>query len=974
MAGDSVMAKVADPEVTQAAGRQELTEHERPAADGVTPAADARRARRTTSPSTQQGQQDGSDLAAEPGSAGSGPPPAGSGEPGQASADGTQAGPAETGPAETADTRGGPAESEAAGTEAVGTEATDTGAAGTGAAGTEAAGTEAAGTEAAGTEAAGTEAAGTEAAERESEQAGDEAPAPGGRPASGTGAGRRRSGAGGSGRSGTGRGSRRDAPARAAAAGRQALADAGRQAIADASSAAGVRRRLARLGAARGGGVNPVLEPLLKSVRSTHPKADIRLIERAYDVAARQHAGQSRKSGDPYITHPLAVATILAELGMNHETLCAALLHDTIEDTPYTLTELRADFGEDIAALVDGVTKLDKVKYGDAAQAETVRKMVVAMSRDIRVLVIKLADRLHNMRTLRYLPRAKQEQKSREVLEIFAPLAHRLGMNTVKWELEDLAFATLYPKRYDEIARLVSERAPRREMFLQDVIEDVSNDLRDAKIKAQVTGRPKHYYSVYQKMIARNVGFDDIYDLVGIRVLVDSVRDCYAALGTVHARWNPVPGRFKDYIAMPKFNMYQSLHTTVIGPDGKPVELQIRTWGMHRRAEYGVAAHWKYKEEMTSGSVADLAWLRQLVDWQRETADPSEFLDSLRFDLGSAEVYVFTPRGEVIALPQGATPVDFAYAIHTEVGHRTIGARVNGRLVPLESALSNGDTVEIFTSKAPDAAPSRDWLSFVKSARARNKIRHWFSKERREAAAEAGKTAIARAMRKQGLPLQRLATADALNAIAQDLRYGDLSALYAAVGEGHVSAQSVVGKLIRSAGGFAGAQEDLAETALPTRAPRPQPVGDSGVVVEGAADVWARLSKCCTPVPGDQITGFVTRGNGVSVHRADCANLVHLLESEPERLVHVRWSPREGSQFLVAIQVEALDRTGLLSDVTRTLSDQHVNILSATVTTTRDRVAFSRFTFEMGDPKHLGHVLRAVRAIDGVYDVYRVTS
>ena len=743
------------------------------------------------------------------------------------------------------------------------------------------------------------------------------------------------------------------------------------------SGAAAVRRRLARLGTARGG-VNPVLEPLIRTVRTTHPKADVRLIERAYETAARLHAGQSRRSGDPYITHPLAVATILAELGMPHDTICAALLHDTVEDTQYTIGQLREDFGETIAALVDGVTKLDKVKYGDAAQAETVRKMVVAMSRDIRVLVIKLADRLHNMRTLRYLPRPKQEQKSRETLEIFAPLAHRLGMNTVKWELEDLAFATLYPKRYDEIARLVSERAPRREMSLQEVIEDVQEDLKDAKIKARVTGRPKHYYSVYQKMIARNVSFDDIYDLVGIRVLVDSLRDCYAVLGTVHARWNPVPGRFKDYIAMPKFNMYQSLHTTVIGPEGKPVELQIRTWRMHKRAEYGVAAHWKYKEEMVTGGAGadDLTWLRQLVDWQRETEDPQEFLDSLRFDLGGAEVYVFTPRGEVIALPQNATPVDFAYAIHTEVGHRTIGARVNGRLVALESTLSNGDTVEIFTSKAPDAGPSQDWLGFVQSARARNKIRHWFSKERREAAAETGKTAIARMMRKQNLPLQRLATGDALNSIATELHYTDLSALYAAVGEGHVSAQSVVTKLVKSVGGVEGAQEDLAEATVVSRTTtRPAPAtGDSGVVVEGSNDVWARLSKCCTPVPGDGITGFVTRGNGVSVHRADCVNLQHLLASEPERLVNVRWSPREGSQFLVGIQVEALDRTGLLSDVTRALSDQHVNILSATVSTTRDRVAFSRFTFEMGDPKHLGAVLRAVRSIDGVYDVYRVTS
>jgi GTP pyrophosphokinase len=770
-----------------------------------------------------------------------------------------------------------------------------------------------------------------------------------------------------------------------------------------APSGVGVRRRLARLGAQRGSGVNPVLEPLVKTIRVTHPKADIRMVERAYEVAAYWHREQKRKSGDPYITHPLAVATILAELGMNTDTICAALLHDTVEDTPYTLVELRGEFGEDIAALVDGVTKLDKVKYGDSAEAETVRKMVVAMSRDIRVLVIKLADRLHNMRTLRYLPREKQERKARETLEIFAPLAHRLGMNTVKWELEDLSFAMLYPKRYDEIARLVSQRAPRRDQFLQEVIADLSADLHEARIKGTVTGRPKHYYSIYQKMIARNVGFDEIYDLVGIRVLVDTVRDCYAALGTIHARWNPVPGRFKDYIAMPKFNMYQSLHTTVIGPGGKPVELQIRTWQMHKRAEYGVAAHWKYKDEMNAAAAGggkgggaapkgsggrgggakgwdentEMAWLRQLVDWQRETEDPAEFLDSLRFDLAGYEVYVFTPRGEVVQLPHDATPVDFAYAIHTEVGHRTIGARVNGRLVALDYALDNGDTVEIFTSKAQEAGPSRDWLTFVKSARARNKIRQWFTKERREAAVEAGKDQIAKVMRKQGLPLQRLTSADTLRDVATELRYPDLSALYAAVGEGRISALAVINRLVSLVGGEAGAHEDLAETTLPARAgrtTRPQGPADVGVEVEGAPDVWVRLSKCCTPVPGDDIAGFVTHGHGVSVHRADCVNMQHLTETQRERMVPVHWAPSDGSVFLVAIQVEALDRTKLLADVTRVLSDQHVNILAASVTTTRDRVAISRFTFEMGDPAHLGDVLRAVRGVDGVYDVYRMTS
>ncbi len=464
-----------------------------------------------------------------------------------------------------------------------------------------------------------------------------------------------------------------------------------------------VRARLARLGGTRAPSGNPVLEPLFRSVRQSHPKADLRLLERAYDVAEECHRGQLRRSGDPYITHPLSVATILAELGMEPPTLCAALLHDTVEDTDYTLEAVEADFGSEIASLVDGVTKLDKVHYGDAAQAETVRKMVIAMARDIRVLVIKLADRLHNMRTLRYMPQAKQERTARETLEIYAPLAHRLGMNTVKWELEDLSFATLYPKMYDEIVRLVADRAPSRDDYLAVVIDQVTADLRTARIKARVTGRPKHYYSIYQKMIVRGRDFADIYDLVGIRILVESVRDCYATLGAVHARWNPVPGRFKDYIAMPKFNMYQSLHTTVIGPEGKPVELQIRSHAMHRRAEYGVAAHWKYKAEVNgeqsgaAGTLAassgeksageDMVWLRQLLDWQKETADPGEFLESLRFDLGTSEVYVFTPNGDAIALPTGSTPVDLAYAVHTEVGHRCIGARVNGRLVPLESKL-----------------------------------------------------------------------------------------------------------------------------------------------------------------------------------------------------------------------------------------------------------------------------------------------
>nr|WP_233575236.1 bifunctional (p)ppGpp synthetase/guanosine-3',5'-bis(diphosphate) 3'-pyrophosphohydrolase [Cellulomonas sp. PhB150] len=746
------------------------------------------------------------------------------------------------------------------------------------------------------------------------------------------------------------------------------------------TSSGRVRSRLSRFGG-RSGPAFPALEPVLQAARTNHPKADLTVVEQAYVVAEKAHRGQLRKSGDPYITHPVAVATILAELGMTPSTLVAALLHDTVEDTDYSLDQLRREFGPEVAMLVDGVTKLDKVTYGDAAQAETVRKMVVAMSRDIRVLVIKLADRLHNARTWKFVAASSAEKKARETLEIYAPLAHRLGMNTIKWELEDLSFATLYPKVYDEIVHLVAERAPAREEYLAVVRDQVGADLRTAKIKATVTGRPKHYYSIYQKMIVRGRDFADIYDLVGVRVLVDSVRDCYAALGSLHARWNPVPGRFKDYIAMPKFNLYQSLHTTVIGPGGKPVEIQIRTHDMHRRAEYGVAAHWKYKESAknqapgttTDAAGNDMAWLRQLVDWQKETADPTEFLDSLRFEIAGSEVYVFTPKGDVMGLPSGSTPVDFAYAVHTEVGHRTMGARVNGRLVPLDSTLENGDVVDVFTSKSETAGPSRDWLGFVKSPRARNKIRQWFSKERREEAIEHGKDAIAKAMRKQNLPIQRLLSHESLVALANDMRHADVSALYAAVGEGQVSAATVVQRLVHSMGGEPAAEEDIAEATRPGQANRRQRAGDPGIVVKGVDDIWVKLAKCCTPVPGDEIMGFVTRGAGVSVHRTDCIN-VEQLRTQPERIVDVEWSQSSSALFLVQIQVEALDRSRLLSDVTRVLSDSHVNILSASVSTSRDRVALSRFVFEMAEPSHLASVLSAVRKVEGVFDVYRITG
>ncbi|SDS70968.1 GTP pyrophosphokinase [Friedmanniella luteola] len=741
-----------------------------------------------------------------------------------------------------------------------------------------------------------------------------------------------------------------------------------------------MRQRLARLGATRP--QTPVLDPLFRVIRVSHPKADLSVVERAYRTAEQAHAGQLRKSGDAYITHPLAVTTILAELGMTEATLCAALLHDTVEDTNYTLAQLTKDFGEEVALLVDGCTKLDKVKYGESAKSETIRKMVIAMSRDIRVLVIKLADRLHNMRTLHYLRPDKQSRIATETLEIFAPLAHRLGMNAIKWELEDLAFGTLHPKVYDEIVRLVAEAAPSRDEWLAGVIEQVQADLKAAKIKANVTGRPKHYYSIYQKMVVRGRDFQDIYDLVGLRVLVEDNRDCYAALGVLHVRWNPLPGRFKDYIAMPKFNMYQSLHTTVLGPTGKPVELQIRTEEMHRRAEFGVAAHWKYKEgkgappTANPGDTGELVWVRQLMDWQRESADPGEFLDSLRFEINSTEVYAFTPKGEVISLPQGSTPVDFAYAIHTEVGNRTIGARVNNRLVPLESQLSNGDVVEIFTSKAENAGPSRDWLAFVASPRARNKIRHHFTRERREESIESGKEALARQMRKAGLPMQRLLTLEHLTAVAGYFKLADVSSLYAAVGENTVGAQAVVNRLISVEGGEDAAADETSEDRVVTgRRTRPGGAssGESGIRVVGASDLWVKLAKCCTPVPGDPILGFVTRGAGVSVHRTDCVNAASL-RAEPERLIDVEWAPTAKSSFLVAIQVEALDRNRLLSDITRTLSDQHVNILSAALSTTKDRICKAKFTFETADPTHLDHVLRAVRSVPAVFDVYRISQ
>jgi GTP pyrophosphokinase len=714
------------------------------------------------------------------------------------------------------------------------------------------------------------------------------------------------------------------------------------------------------------------LDGLLKKVRAYNPKADVREVQRAYESAEASHRGQLRKSGEPFIEHPLGVAHILADLGMDTITLEAALLHDVVEDTSFSLEDIEREFGDEVARIVDGLTKLEKIEYRtrEQQQAENVRKMIVAMARDIRVLIIKLADRLHNMRTLGSLARHRQDAKAIETLEIYGPLAHRLGMFQVKWELEDLAFRTLHPKRFEEISNLVGKAEDERAEYLAGVQEEVGRQLRRVKVKADVQGRPKHLYGVYEKMQLRGKEFSEIYDLVGIRVMVETVKDCYAALGAIHSLWRPIPGRFKDYIAMPKFNMYQSLHTSVIGPEGRPLEVQIRTHQMHRTSEFGIAAHWRYKEGgKKKDDSADLAWLAQMLEWQREMSDPQEFMDSLKIDLYQDRVFTFTPKGEVVDLPIDATPIDFAYSIHTEVGHRCMGGKVNGKLVPLDYRLQTGDTVEILTSKAKDAAPSQDWLKVVATPRARNKIKQWFSRERREDAMETGRDMVQRELRKQGLPLKRLTTEDTLAQVAAELKYPALDALLVAVGEGHVSPQSVVVRLTRLVS-QAETEEEVVE--VPPARPVHIPVRDDRpVVVAGADDLWVNLARCCTPVPGDEIIGFVTRGRGVSVHRADCPN-AKALSGDSDRLIEVSWRPGKGTSFVVAVQVEALDRKKLLGDVATALSEQQINILSASSTVGKDRVARLRFTFELADITHLAGVLQTVKKVDNVFDAYRV--
>ena len=717
----------------------------------------------------------------------------------------------------------------------------------------------------------------------------------------------------------------------------------------------------------QGQAASDILDPLLSAYRDRHPKGDAGLIVKAYETAERAHEGQFRRSGEAFISHPVAVATVLAGLGMDDITLAAALLHDSVEDTAVSLEEIEEGFGPVVAQIVDGVTKLERVSFDSraAAQAATMRKMLVAMAKDPRVLLIKLGDRLHNMRTVGAMPEASQKRTAQETLDVYAPLAHRFGISDIKWQLEDLSFATLHPRRYAEIEQMVAARAPERDLYLAQVIEQVQERLLAARIEAQVTGRPKHLYSIYEKMVLKNKEFDEIYDLVGVRIIVSSVKDCWAALGAIHGTWAPVQGRFKDYINTPKFNLYQSLHTTVVGAQGKPLEVQIRTLEMHSRAERGIAAHWGYKE---NASAADVAWLQRIVDWSAESTDPAEFLESLKLDLETDEVFVFTPKGDVVALAVGATPVDFAYSIHTEVGHRCIGARLNGRLVPLDSKLTSGDSVEIFTSKVPSAGPSRDWLDIVVTPRARNKIRQWFSRERREDAMETGREELVKALRKEGLPLQKLMGSEPLHKISEAMHYADLDGLYAAIGDGHVSGQTVAQRLARE---LRGGDQDV---QLPSTVRQPRRAASKqgiGLHVEGLDDVMVRLARCCTPVPGDEIIGFVTRGRGVSVHRSDCANAAALASGEVGRLIEVEWDRDRPGSFLAALEIKALDRSRLGVDVWKVLSDHHLNILRSESHTGADRVSKMRFEFEVADPAHLESVLSALKRIDSVYDAFR---
>lgn len=714
------------------------------------------------------------------------------------------------------------------------------------------------------------------------------------------------------------------------------------------------------------------ISSLLQKVASYNPDADEELIATAYQVSHHAHAGQVRKSGEPFVYHPLCTADILANLHLDSATIAAALLHDVLEDTEMTKEELAAQFGDEVTEIVDGVTKLKRIPSGnfEEAQAESLRKMIVAMSKDVRVIIIKLADRLHNMRTLEYLNRDTQLKKATETLEIYAPLAHRLGIYSLKWELEDLSFATLHPRRYEEIKRLVAARREEREEFINQTALDLMAHLAEAGIKGRVQGRVKHFYSIYNKMVRRNKEFNEIYDLAGLRVVVDNIRDCYGALGVIHSVWKPIPGRFKDYVAMPKFNMYQSLHTTVMSNEGKLLEIQIRTDEMNATAEYGIAAHWMYKQGVKGTRVDRLAWLKSMLEWQRETTDSAEFMESLKGELFADEVYVFTPKGDVVSLPSGATPIDFAYHIHTEVGHHCIGAKVNGQIAPLDSELMSGDRVQILTSKS-SAGPSRDWLTVVQSGRARNKIHQFFNKADREDNLSLGREKVQAFLKKNKTATK--VSPQVWEEVAKATNYPAQDDLLAAVGAGTVSAENVAKRILELV-------QPQEESSIPNASPALVPLPlreeadqETGVRVVGSSGILTRLARCCSPMPGDDIVGYVSLGRGVVVHTSGCINAQALKARDPERFVKVEWASRSGKLFTVELLVEALDRMHLLKDITAGISDCNVNILSARVDTIEDRTALSRFAFKAASLQHVEEVIRKVRGIPDVYDVYRVS-
>jgi GTP pyrophosphokinase len=710
------------------------------------------------------------------------------------------------------------------------------------------------------------------------------------------------------------------------------------------------------------------IERLIVRFLEHHEDGDVDLIRRAGIAAINAHEGQLRRTGEPYVTHPIAVAGITADLGLDEITIAAALLHDAVEDTGVTTQWLEGEFGAQVAAVVDGVTKLDRLEFDskEAQQAATIRKMFIAMAQDWRVLLIKLADRLHNMRTISVMPMHRQRAIAQETLDVYAPLAHRLGVQQVKWQLEDLSFATLHPKRYAEIEQMVAARQPEREAYLAEVMETLSTKLAEFGISAEVRGRPKHFWSIYEKMVVGGKEFDDIFDLVGLRLIVEDERDCWAALGAIHALWSPVQGRFKDYINSPKFNLYQSLHTTVIGPRGKSVEVQVRTQEMHRRAEFGVAAHWSYKE---GASANEVAWMQRLADVEEEENDPIAFLEALKLDLGQDEVYLFTPKGRVIALIEGATPIDFAYAVHTEVGHRCVGAKVNGRLVPLDTVLRSADVVEIVTSKNDNAGPSRDWLNIAASSRAKSKIRQWFQRERRDDAIEGGREELTKALRREGLPIATSLSSSALDAVIASLGLEDRDALFMSIDSNQISALAVVQRLDRELRG--GEAEQMPTTV--TKAPRSNRTTrrTAGVYVEGLDDVMIHLARCCSPVPGDSIMGFITQGRGVSVHRDDCSNAVALAQRLGERIIDVEWDGSAGGQYRAVLEIMAFDRSRLLLDVSKVVAEYHLNIISSSTTTSGARIVRMVFDVELADPEHLSSLLAALKRVDGVFDAFR---